>query len=222
MSDRHKRVLMAGVTALLASWAVGLLALSARDEPDANAGVATAEAGGRTPFRGGALPAGVSGRAAPRFTLDDARAGRVDTRRLLGRPYVVTFLYVHCNDVCPLIGIELKHAVERLGPRGRDVTILAVSADPRGDTREAVRQWLAKLRMPSNFHYLVGSDEQLQPVWRSHYAGPQPRDNANSAHTASIWLIDRKGRWRTKFSGGVPVAPADIAHDLRLLLDEPA
>ena len=76
--------------------------------------------------------------------------------------------------------------------------------------------------MPANFHYLIGSDAQLQPVWRSHYAAPQPRDNANSAHTASIWLIDRQGRWRTKFSGGIPVAPADIAHDLRLLLDEPA
>jgi cytochrome oxidase Cu insertion factor (SCO1/SenC/PrrC family) len=59
-------------------------------------------------------------------------------------------------------------------------------------------------------------------VWRSHYAAPQPRGNPDSAHSASIWLIDRKGRWRTKFSGGVPVAPADIAHDLRLLLDEPA
>lgn len=165
---------------------------------------------------------GVAGEAAPRFVLDDARAGRVDTRRLTGRPYVVTFLYVNCKDVCPLIGVELRQALEQLGARGKQVSVLAVSADPRGDTRAAVRRWLSKLRMPANFHYLIGSDAQLQPVWRSHYAAPQPRGTANSAHTASIWLIDRQGRWRTKFSGGIPVRPADIAHDLHLLLNEPA
>ena len=222
MPDRRQRLVMAGLIALLALWAVGLIALAGRDEPDKNTGFAVLEGGARTPFRGGALPAGISGRAAPRVALDDARGGRVDTRRLKGRPYVVTFLYVDCKDVCPLIGIELKQALAQLGRRGKEVSALAVSADPRGDTRTAVRRWLAELRMPANFHYLIGSDEQLQPVWRSHYAAPQPRDNPNSAHSASIWLIDRQGRWRTKFSGGVPVAPADIAHDLRLLLNEPA
>lgn len=222
MPNRRKRLLMVGLTALLGIWAVGLAALAGRDEPDKNPGAAVVEGGARSPFRGGALPAGVSGRAAPRFALDDAHGGRVDTRRLQGRPYVVTFLYVDCKDVCPLIGSELKQALTQLGPRGRDVAALAVSADPRGDTRGAVRRWLAKMRMPANFHYLIGTDEQLQPVWRSHYAAPQPRGNPDSEHSASIWLIDRHGHWRTKFSGGVPVAPADIAHDLRRLLNEPA
>lgn len=222
MSDRHKRVLMTAAIALIALWSIGLIAMASRDAPDENAGIRSLEGGQRTAFRGGALPSGVSGRAAPHFVLADARGGRVDTRRLAGRPYVVTFLYVNCKDVCPLIGIELKQALQRLGPRARDVAVLAVSVDPRGDTRAAVQRWLTRLRMPANFRYLIGSDEQLQPVWRSHYAGPQPRGNPNSAHTASIWLIDRQGRWRTKFSGGVPVAPADITHDLRLLLNEPA
>ena len=222
MADRHKRLLMAAAIGLVAVWGVGLVALAGRDEPDPNARLAVAENGARSPFRGGTLPPGISGRAAPRFVLDDARAGSVDTRRLTGRPYVVTFLYVNCKDVCPLIAVELRQALQQLGTRAKHVSVLAVSADPRGDTRAAVRRWLTKLRMPTNFHYLIGSDAQLQPVWRRHYAAPQPRDNKNSAHTASIWLIDRHGRWRTTFSGGIPVRPADIAHDLRLLLNEPA
>lgn len=47
-----------------------------------------------------------------------------------------------------------------------------------------------------------------------------PRDRDESAHSASIWLVDRRGRRRAKFSGGIPVAPPGIAHDVRLLLDE--
>jgi protein SCO1/2 len=219
MPAQRKRMLLAAAVALLAFWAIGLVALASRDEPGGGARFATAAG---APFRGGALPAGVAGAQAPRFELDDARGGRVDTQHLVGRPYVVTFLYVDCDDVCPLIAIELKQALKQLGVRADDVTALAVSADPEGDTREAVRRWLAKLRMPANFRYLIGTREQLRPVWRSHWAAPQPRGNPESAHSASIWLIDRKGRWRTKFSGGVPVAPADIAHDLRVLLDEDA
>lgn len=219
MPDRRKRLLLAGATALIAVWAIGLVALAGRDEPDESNGYAIIE-GDRSPFRGGTLPQGVAGAPAPRFKLSAARGGQVDTDRLKGRPYVVTFLYVDCEDVCPLIAVELKQALEQLGARADDVTVLAVSADPHGDTRVAVRRWLAKLRMPPNFRYLIGDTKQLQPVWRSHYAAPQPRGNPDSAHSASIWLVDRRGRWRTKFSGGVPVPPRDIAHDLRLLLDE--
>ena len=98
-----------------------------------------------------------------------------------------------CRDVCPLIAIAVKQALEQLGARSREVTVLGASADPHGDIPAAVRRWLATLRMPNNFRYLIGGAEQLQPVWRSHYAAPQPRGNANRAHSASIWLIDRKG-----------------------------
>lgn len=220
--ERHKRMLMAAMAGSLAVLLAGWLASDRRRDIDQSAGVASLHGQAHSAFRGGALPPGVSAVRAPRFVLDDARGGRVDTRRLRGSPYVVTFLYANCKDVCPLIASELKQAFEQLGPRARDVTALAVSVDPHGDTRPAVRRWLDKLRMPPNFRYLIGTAEQLQPVWSSHYAGRQPRDNPHSAHTASIWLVDRRGRWRTKFSGGIPIAPTDIAHDLRLLLKAPA
>ena len=88
VTDQRKRLLVTALIALLAICGVGVAALAGRDEPDENAGVAIVEGRERTAFRGGALPPGVSGKAAPHFALDDARAGRVDTRRLQGRPYV--------------------------------------------------------------------------------------------------------------------------------------
>ena len=78
------------------------------------------------------------------------------------------------------------------------------------------------MRMPHNFHYLIGSADELRPVWNAYFAAPQAPGAEDSLHTASIWLIDARGRWRTKFSGGVPVPPAGIAHDLRVLVAEAA
>lgn len=171
-------------------------------------------------FRGGQLPAGIYRKRAPRVRLRDVRGGTFDSARLRGRPYALTFLYVNCPDVCPLIGEEIGRALRLLGPRARELAAVAVSVDPRGDTPEAVRSWLRRHRLPRNFHYLIGGERELKPVWRAYYAAPQIPGRPESTHSASIWLVDAAGRWRTKFSAGIPVRPRDLAHDLRLLLRE--
>lgn len=170
-------------------------------------------------FRGSRLPEELTQRAAPRIRLRDSNGLLVDTRDLVGRPYLVTFLYTRCPDVCPLIGQQVKQGLEQLGERGRDVTALFVSVDPRGDTPEAVRFWLRRQRMPGNVRYLIGSASELRPVWDEYYAAPQdPVRPETSTHSAAVWLIDREGRRRTKLDAGNGVKPADLAHDLRLIL----
>lgn len=206
--------------AITALATVALVLVATRASRDGDDRVATGFSGRQAPFRGNHLPDGVRDKPAPRIRLADARGGVLDTRLLRGVPYVVTFLYTDCPDVCPLIAQELREALRLLGPGAREVAVAAVSVDPRGDTRARVRAWLDRQRMPRNFHYLIGTQASLEPVWRSYFVGPQRRGVKESRHTASIWLVDAEGRWRTKFSGGAPVAPADIAHDLRVLARE--
>jgi protein SCO1/2 len=171
-------------------------------------------------FRGNILPRGVAGQVAPEFDLRDARGGRLSTVELEGRPYVITFLYTQCPDVCPLIGEELRQTLEHMGSGAARVAVVAVSVDPRGDTPAAARTWLRRHRAPASFHYLVGSRRELKSLWRGYFVAPQRSDRSKSLHTASVWLVDARGRWRTKYSGGVPFEPEDVAHDLNLLLDE--
>lgn len=206
--------LLAACFAATAALAYLALAKEGGDEPLA---IVEQQSG---PFRGGQLPPELAGAPAPAFSHSDARGGEIGTTDLSGRPFVVTFLYTTCPDVCPLIGQELREALELLGPRGAEVEVLAVSVDPEDDTPEAARAWLASNELPPNFHYLVGTEAELEPTWDAYFAAPQPAGEPDSAHTASIWLVDSDGRLRTKFSAGVPVPPADIAHDLGLLLDD--
>jgi protein SCO1 len=189
----------------------------AGEEGDEPLAVVEEQAG---PFRGGQLPPDLAGAPAPAFEHADARGGEIGTADMAGKPYAVTFLFTDCPDVCPLIGQELREALELLGTRGEEVEVLAVSVDPEGDTPEAVRSWLDAHELPANFHYLVGPEAELAPTWEEYFAAPQPSGEAEGSHTAGIWLVDSDGRLRTKFSGGAPVPPADIAHDLGLLLDD--
>ncbi len=223
--DRLRRPLLFGLTALLVAWASALAYLTierSRGGTASTSGQVAQSEPRPGPFRGSKLPDGIVGRSAPDFRLVDARGRRVDTRRLGGRPYLVTFLYTNCppGDTCPTIAAELRQALERLGARAEDVTILAVSVEPKGDTPRAARRWLRRHRLPDNFRFLVGSRRELEPVWNSYYVGSQDPATKLSRHTANMWLVDARGRWRTKFSAGPPVPPEDIAHDLGVLLDE--
>ncbi len=170
-------------------------------------------------FRGVAsLPPGLLGRPAPRMRQTDVRGGVLDTNALRGRPYAVTFLYVNCPDVCPLITQETVQALHDLGAQAGRVAVVAVSVDPRGDTRANVEAFLARHRAPANFHYLIGSEAQLAPIWRGYRAAPQIVGDPNSSHTAAIWLIDRRGRLAAEFDAGAAFDPSDLAHDMEVLL----
>jgi protein SCO1/2 len=167
------------------------------------------------------LPPGLAGRAAPRIRLAEARGGGTfDTRALVraGEPFLVTFLYANCPDVCPLIGAQLRETLERLGPDAARVAVVAVSVDPRGDTPEAVRAWLRRQREPTRFHYLVGSERQLAPVWSAWYAAPQIPGDPESAHSAVVWLVDARGRLAAKVAAGAPFDTSGLARDVRTLL----
>lgn len=215
--DQRPRMSRALVLALVLLTLVGVagayLSLT-REEP-----ASSSAAGG---FRGSALPAQLTDRAAPPIRLPDGDGRLVDTRALAGTPYAVTFLYTQCPDVCPLIGQQLKQGLEQLGDEARDVMVLIVSVDPRGDTAEAVRTWMRRQRMPSNVRYLIGSLDELRPVWESWYASPQDVTRPEtSTHSAAVWLVDADGRRRTKLDAGRGIRPEDFAHDMRLVRREP-
>ena len=133
----------------------------------------------------------------------------------------MTFLYANCPDVCPLIGAQLRETLERLGDDAQRVAVVAVSVDPRGDTPATVRAWLERQREPRQFHYLVGSQRELAPVWKAWYAAPQIPGNPESAHTAIVWIVDAHGRLAAKVAAGAPFDTRGLARDVRSLLTSP-
>jgi len=152
------------------------------------------------------------------FRLRDSHGGLLDERTLRGRPYVLTFLYTHCLDTCPLIGAELRQALADLGPLSRRVSAVGVSVDPSGDTVASVRSWLSRLHEPPNFHYLVGRQRELVPVWNAYFIDEQLPAFADGTHTSVVYLVDAGGVLRGSYNGAAPINPRHVAHDLRTLL----
>jgi protein SCO1 len=82
-------------------------------------------------------------KAAPALSLRNYLGQRVNISRYRGKALLVTFIYDHCPDICPLIVANLRVAQNLMGPKtAAEAQIIAVSVDPRGDTPKTVAKFL--------------------------------------------------------------------------------
>ena len=167
---------------------------------------------GATKFAGGELD---PPKPLPDFTLRDQSGAEVSLAAQRGKVVLVSFLYTHCPDVCPLITQNLVGALQMLGPARDDVRVLAVSVDPKGDTPQSVDAFAKAHHLPPEFHYLTGSPEELMKVWKAYDVAAVARDPELVDHTAYTMLADRSGQGRVIYDSHVKAA--DVAHDIRLL-----
>ncbi len=159
---------------------------------------------------------------APGFSLSDQHGRPATLSQYQGLVIVLTFMYSHSRDTGPLMATEIRGALDELPDGGRGVPVLAISVDPAHDTRASARAFLAREQMTDRMQFLLGSRRELEPIWKRY--GIQPEFDPSgrrysSGYSAYVMLIDRRGFLRV----GIPIeqlVPEDLAHDLRLLLDE--
>lgn len=183
-------------------------------------------------------------RPAPGFELVNQHGETVDLSERLGSVVAVTFLYTECPDVCPVIASHLREVRRLLGEDSREVEIVAISVDPDRDSVEAAYEYSRRWDMLDGWDFLVGDEGELRPVWQAYYVAPSvdptPAEGTATAapkhtsgtdalardivasytvsHAGPVYLLDRKGGMRSLFT--LPFEPADVAHDVRVLLAE--
>jgi protein SCO1 len=155
-------------------------------------------------------------RKPPDFALFDQQRRRVELYALQGKVVLLTFLYTHCRDVCPLTAARLNGALTLLGPARARVRVIAVSVDPKGDTRASVRAFIRRHRLRPEFRYLTGARRVLAPIWQAYGVKSTAQAGDLVDHTLYTLLIDRAGRGRVLYDS--TATSGSIAHDVRLLL----
>ena len=163
----------------------------------------------------------LGGVQAPDFQLTDQFGKTITLSQFKGKPIILTFLYTHCPDQCPLIAEKLHVVMLNLGSHAQNIAVLAVSTDPQRDTIAAAINFSQAHRMLNYWHYLIGTHAQLSPIWSSYsvYAAPTPTTTGGTiSHTTAIFIIDKQGRERVYL--GDDATSAQITTDLQLLLKE--
>ncbi len=195
----------------LAVIAAGVLAL----------GLSVSACGGGSTDTAVALPSvagadAVPARNAPPIELTDQYGKKVNLAKLKGHSVLVTFLYTHCHDLCPIVAGKLHTAYAHLKQAERPL-VLAVSVDPSHDTPASAAAFNKRHRTVGEIDWLLGSRAELEKTWKAW--GVKPEHNANDPeeieHNAEIFAIDPQGQIRALYPPSFK--PAKLAEGTRTL-----
>jgi protein SCO1 len=204
LTDVRRAVAILLLSAGLAALVVGCGGSSSSSDPTST----TASYAGAT-----ANPA----KPAPPLKLDNYNGKPVNIDSYRGKAVLVTFIYDHCPDVCPLIVSNLHAAQNQMSAAERkQLQIIAVSVDPEGDTPQTVKRFLADHQMTGRMDYLIGSRKQLENTWvdwniRQKNA-PQNNNPDVVEHSALIYGISASGKITTLYPANFK--PDQIVHDV--------
>src|ERR1700733_4934950 len=156
--------------------------------------------------------------AEPPLKLRNYLGQPVNIDQYRGKPVLITFVYTHCPDVCPLMISNLRVAQNLMGSSGaQKAQVIAVSVDSKGDTPKTVTAFLKAHEMTGRMQYLIGSQQELARVWKAWGVGSE-RDAKNPDfvdHSGLVYGITASGMRAVLYSASFK--PAAIAHDVPLL-----
>lgn len=132
------------------------------------------------------------------FTLTDDLGQPITEKALAGHPSLVYFGFTRCPEVCPTTLYEMAGWFETLGPEAKNVKAFFFSVDPERDSPELMHSYAAAFT--DRVTGITGDLAEMTKVaksWRIYFA-KVPTDDGDYTmdHTASVLLLDSKGRFR--------------------------
>jgi len=131
------------------------------------------------------------------FTLVGADGKPFASSKLAGKPFVIFFGFTHCPDVCPTTLARLTKLRRQLGKGDDAFSVVFVSVDPERDGPKEVGAYAGLFDTP--VIGLTGSPAQIAQV-KKQYAvfsakAPQPGGDYSVDHTASVFVMDKDGKF---------------------------
>ncbi len=131
------------------------------------------------------------------FTLVGADGQSFSSTRLAGKPFAIFFGFTHCPDVCPTTLARLTKLRRQLGSGEDALNIVFVSVDPERDGPAQVGAYSKLFDTP--VIGLTGSPAQIEQVKKQFavFSAKAPQDGGEYSvdHTASVFLMDRAGKF---------------------------
>jgi protein SCO1/2 len=160
--------------------------------------------------------------AAPDFALTSQDGAEVTLASLRGKVVAVTFIYISCPGVCPMLSDKLARVQDELGPDfGTKIAFVSITVDPERDTPEVLKEYAEALDADlAGWSFLTGEPAAIREVAHRYGVAVAPAPDGQVDHTLLTTLIDRRGIMRVQYLG-YRFDPEEFRHDLQGLVNEP-
>lgn len=144
------------------------------------------------------------------FTLTASDGKPFNSASLAGKPAAIFFGFTHCPDVCPTTLARLANLRRQLGQGDDGLSIVFISVDPERDRPGDLANYLTLFDTP--IVGLTGTPAQVDQVKRQFgvYSAKveQPGGGYSVDHTATVFLMDRNGKFVATLAPDEGNAPA--------------
>jgi protein SCO1/2 len=136
------------------------------------------------------------------FTLTGSDGKPFSSARLAGKPFAIFFGFTRCPDTCPTTLARLTRLRKQLPHGDASLAIVFVTVDPERDTAAEVGRYSELFGSP--VIGLTGTPAVIEQVKKefSVYSRKVPTSGGDYTvdHTATVFLMDRRGRFVTSIS----------------------
>ncbi len=143
------------------------------------------------------------------FKLVDGAGRAVTEKDFAGKPMLVYFGYTNCPDICPA-GLQIiAQALDKLGPKAGNISVLFVTLDPERDTSKVLSEFVASF--DPRIVGLTGTTEEIDAVAKAYRVYHKKVENEGAGgrysvdHTGFMYLMDGKGDYLQHFPHNVSV-----------------
>ena len=99
------------------------------------------------------------------LTTQDGKVVRFYDDLLKGKSVAINLIYTHCSASCPLETAKLAQLQKIMGDRvGKDIFFYSISIDPKNDTPEVLKGYMAKYHVGPGWLFLTGKEEDIKLI----------------------------------------------------------
>lgn len=138
------------------------------------------------------------------FRLTDDLGAPITERALEGHPSLIYFGYTHCPEVCPTTLYEMAGWLKALGPAADRLKAYFITVDPERDTTEIMHGYASNFT--DRIVGITGDPKEIERVvkgWQIFVRKvPSPDGGYTMDHTASVFMVDERGRLKGTIAYG--------------------
>ena len=134
----------------------------------------------------------------PEFLMSDSEGRLFDSKRLVGKVWVVDFIYTSCPGPCPLMTAKM-HRIEQQLKQNPDVKLVSISVDPDHDSPSVLNTFAHRFGGPTdNWFFLTGSPATVHLLaYDTFHVGDVI---SKMDHSTKFMLVDKHGHLRGYYS----------------------
>lgn len=146
------------------------------------------------------------------FTLTDQHGKQVSDADFRGKVMLVFFGFTHCPDICPVTVATLSNVMKELGGAADKVAPVFITVDPRRDTSQAMKAYLAnfdpRIAGLSGTPKAIKQAASAYKVYFSETGGAdkKPGEDYMVNHSSIVYMMGTDGSYARHFSYDAPAS----------------